>query len=333
MTLDITEENIFKTMPVWLMYNFIRPSVIMQGMLPVITGTRRATQHTVMESSPMWALAEQRMAQVVDALGMGQGLVHTYVRRISTETAGPQFGVHGRVLEYSHVGRPLGPKKEQDFYLFRGDDADVAEQLSALDAAQQEFKSHKFGDPEFKELEHKIALMIANLTEIPECCAQAYADQQRDGGIPKHRAADQLYETIGRDKQLYYFAGLDQDLLFSYWGWQVYPCEPGCAAAAAIGRKILDEFGQKGMHCLAQAYLLNVLPHNAFQVYCTPYMKYSAPAQDGAQPISLTPVEIAKHDRETQASMNKILLDMWKPTLFEHMSHIERADDLLQKLI
>lgn len=141
----------------------------------------------------------------------------------------------------------------------------------------------------------------ASLLGIPKCCTDRYVKERREiikkitenfgleqivhkripqltltkisemAGMSDKRARKQLSQVVGKNVEKDYmsyedFKKLSEDLLLSYFAFEVYPCEPGCKEAAKVGYKILSGF--ESSEFLYSAYKNVILPMNAYRVWC-----------------------------------------------------------------
>jgi hypothetical protein len=97
---------------------------------------------------------------------------------------------------------------------------------------------------------------------------------RQTGGMTERRSRLQLNKIIGKSVEHTsssankpdMFTRLPDDILYSYFAFEVYPCKPGCSEAAARGREVEESLTRKDP-VLGKVYREKILPANAYRIW------------------------------------------------------------------
>lgn len=149
----------------------------------------------------------------------------------------------------------------RELYLFK--DMDVMRRLKALSASRTSFRERfikaarqplsrsALAYPE--EYFPEYVRGIGELLGYPKCCTEAYIEGRTGSNVPAEERASRQIKTGRRQ-------GLEPEP-FAYFVKDFIPCVPTCASAAAVGKKLFEEFsrfdGRLG-ECYSQCLKANV---------------------------------------------------------------------------
>lgn len=272
------QEEILERFGRYCRFHGMFPGAFIENLLPVYVGVR--------DVESVFMLGFSRSISTAGGVSLElQGLLFERFR----ESARNEFGIESRILQHT-IGSPGRGSLNQKVFLYR--DAAVDERLDELQAINDEISTLPGMSKRYYDLLNDFFVLEAEIVGLPECCANLFSEERAASSrvygmgrvslakllqmmkeMPEYRAAAQLNEEAGILQDLDSFRKLDEDLFLAYFGYDRYPCQPRCPNAQAIGEQRIEGLEQAGLPIFAQMYKEVVLPHNAFVVYCSPYME------------------------------------------------------------